>query len=98
MSLSHRPSRVVNTELFPQTKQGPSLEAARHTVWCAQTFPLLTGQLGPAVSLPPPTPIYFTNVCVFLPAPMGKPLRFVADKGFLMKIEISGHPQSSQPY
>lgn len=28
---------------------------------------------------------------------MGKPPGFVADKGFLMKIEISDHPQGRHP-
>lgn len=96
LSLSHRPSLVVNTDLFSQTKQGLSLKVVRHAVWYAETFPLLTGQLESPP--PPPTPIGFTNVCVFLPTPMGKLPGFVADKGFLMKIEISDHPQSPQPF
>lgn len=70
-----RPSLVVNMALFSQTKQGPSLEVARHTVWCAQTFWLLTGQLTLAESS---LLLYFTNVCVFLPAPLGKRPCFMA--------------------
>lgn len=44
--------------------------------------------------------LYFTNVCVFLPASLGILPCFLAtvtDKEFLIKIEISDHPQSSQP-
>ena len=41
--LSHWPS---------QTKHGLSREVARHAVWCAQTFQLLTGRLNLVVSSP----------------------------------------------
>lgn len=96
--LSHGPSLVVNTELVSQTKQGPSVEVARHSVWCAQTFWLLTGQLGVVMSSPRSTLL----MCVYFyqtpwencPALW----QLVTDKEFLFKIEISGHPQSSKPF
>jgi hypothetical protein len=72
--LTHRPSLVVNMELFSQTKHGPSLEVARHSVWCAQTFWLLDWTARPGSVFPL---LYFTNVCVFLPAPLGKPPCFM---------------------
>ena len=50
--LSHWPSLVVNMALFSQTKHGLSREVPRHTVWCAQTFQLLTGRLNLVVSSP----------------------------------------------
>lgn len=92
-----RPSLVVNMALFSQTKHGPSLEVARHTVWCAQTFRLLTGQLALAES----SSCFTLLMCVYFYQPLwenGPALwQLVTDKEFLIKIEISNHPQGSQP-
>lgn len=68
LSLSHRPSLVVNTDLFSQTKQGPSLKVARHAVWYAETFPLLTGQLESPP--PPPPPPLALLMCVYFYPPL----------------------------
>lgn len=94
---TQRPSLVVNMALFSQTKHGPSLEVARHTVWCAQTFRLLTGQLALAVS----SSCFTLLMCVYFYQPLWENCpalwQLVTDKEFLMKIEISDYPQSSQP-
>lgn len=95
---THRPSLVVNMALFSQTKHRPSHEVARHTVWCAQTFRLLTGQLNPAVSSPCFTslmPVYF-----YQPLWENCPVlwQLVADREFLIKIEIVDYPRSSPPF
>lgn len=63
---TQRPSLVVNMALFSQTKHGPSLEVARHTVWCAQTFRLLTGQLTLAVS----SSCFTLLMCVYFYQPL----------------------------
>lgn len=94
---TQRPSLVVNMALFSQTKHGPSLEVARHPVWCAQTFRLLTGQLTLAVS----SSCFTLLMCVYFYQPLWENCpalwQLVTDKEFLIKIEISDHPQSSQP-
>lgn len=96
--LSPRPSLVVNMALFSQTKHGPSREVARHTVWCAQTFRLLTGRLN----LPVSSPCFTLLMRVYFYQPLwenGPALwQLVPDKEFLIKIEISDHPQSAQPF
>ena len=94
---TQRPSLVVNRALFSQTKHGPSLEVARHTVWCAQTLRLLTGQLTLAVSSSCFT--LLMHVYFYQPRWENCPAlwQLVTDKEFLIKIEISNHPQSSQP-
>lgn len=106
--LTHRPSLVVNRALFSQTKHRPSHEVARHTVWCAQTFRLLTGQLNPAVSSPCSASLmhvvfrFFLFFFFFFTSPLWEncPVlwQLVADKEFLIKIEISEHPGGSQPF
>lgn len=97
--LPHRPFLVVNMALFSQTKQGPFQGVARHTVWGAQTFLLQTGQPSLAVSSPCFT---LLCVCVYFYHPLWENCpalwQFVADKEFLIKIEISHYPQSSQPF
>ena len=96
--LSHTPSLVVNMALFSQTKHGLSREVARHTVWCAQTFRLLTGRLN----LPVSSPCFTLLMRVYFYQPLwenGPALwQLVPDKEFLIKIEISDHPQSAQPF
>lgn len=96
--LSPRPFLVVNMALFSQTQHGPSHEVARHTVWCAQTFRLLTGQLTLAVSSPGFT--LLMSVCFYQPLWENSPAlwQLVPDKEFPIEIEISDHPQSSQPF
>lgn len=90
--LSHRPFLAVNMVLFSQTKQGPSSEAVRHTVWCAQTFQLLTGRLNLVV----PSPCFTLLMCVYFYRPPweNSPAlwQLVPDKEFLIEIEISNHP------
>lgn len=92
-----RPFLAVNMTLFSQTKQGPFWGVARHSVWCAQTFWLLTEQPDLAVSSPDITALM--RVYFYQPPWENCPAlwQFVADKEFLIKIEISNHPQSSQP-
>lgn len=84
--------------LFSQTKHGPSPGVARHTVWCAQTFQLLAGRLGLAV----PSPCFTLLMHVYFYQPLweNRPAlwQLVADKEFLIKIEIFSHPQSCRPF
>lgn len=94
---THWPSLVVNMELFSQAQRGPSLEVGRHSVWCAQTFRLRPGQLDLAMSSPRFT--LLMRVYFYQPLWENDPAlwQLVTDKEFLIKIEISDDPQSSQP-
>lgn len=83
--------------LFSQTKHRPSDEVARHTVWCAQTFRLLTGQLNLAVSSPCLTSLMRVYFYQLLWENYPVLWQLVADKEFLIKIEISDHSQNPHP-
>lgn len=103
--LTHRPSPVVSRALFSQTKHRPSHEVARHTVWCAQTFRLLTGQLNPAVSSPCSTSlmhvVFLFSVCVFFTSPTGKTALFYGNlsltRNFSSRLKSLSIPEAPDP-